>query len=76
MRSPPDRRARSVSRAVSLVYRQTGQIKPVVLPLLWFEEVRPPRSPCPGHPSGEQVWAFEWGPSVGAGEAGPGSQTL
>lgn len=46
---------------VSLISRQTGKIVPVVLPLMWFEEVRPPRCPCTGLP-----WAWPPVPQRGA----------
>lgn len=52
---------------VSLISRQTGKIQPVVLPLVWFEEVRLPRV-APGA-LGRRVWDSRQQP-VWALEAG------
>lgn len=40
---------------VLLISRQTGKIEPVVLPLMWFEEVRLPLAACVGA-LGRRVW--------------------
>lgn len=53
---------------VSLISRQTGKIQPVVLPLVWFEEVRLSRAALMGalgrgvwDSRQEPVWALEAG---------------